>query len=156
ALERRGDLSPEAYASYLRGRHFWRGRALNFPENAQLAADQFESVIGTAPGYAPGSAALGEARVYLARYLHAPQEQPVVRRARTAVARALALDGASAAAQATLGLIKFRIDWDWIGAEDNFRRAVASEPNNAEIRLQRAILLAYGGRYEEAQREVQV
>jgi serine/threonine protein kinase/Tfp pilus assembly protein PilF len=156
ALERHDQMTPETYAAYLRARYLWHRRAVNFPASAQLAADGFQSVAAAAPMFAAGHASLGEALLYLSRYLHMPHTQPLVRQAKAALAKALTIDPGSATAQATLATIKFRIDWDWIGAEAGYQRALAREPNNAEIHRQLATLLAYGGRHEEAQREIQL
>ena len=104
ALERHDQMTPEAYAAYLRARYFWHRRAVNFPASAQLAADGFQSVAVAAPTFAAGHAALGQALLYLSRYLHEPHTQPLVQQARAAVTKALTLDPGSATAQATLAL----------------------------------------------------
>ena len=157
ALERHDQLTPEAYAGYLRALYFWHRRALEYPSNAQLAADHFQSVTRAAPTYAPGFAALGQAFHYLSSYSPSKeQRQALITQARSALARALELDGTSATAQATLAWIRFRNDYEWIGAEEGFRKALATEPNSADIHQQVATLLAYGGRHEEAHREIQI
>ena len=68
----------------------------------------------------------------------------------------MTLDSGSAAAQATLAVIKWRTDFDWIGAEDSYRRSLAREPNNADAHQQLGWLLAYGGRHDDGQREMQI
>ena len=70
ALDPHDQLTPEADAAYMRGRYFWNRRALDFPSNAQLAAENFRSVTQAAPTFAPAHAALGQALHYLSRYSH--------------------------------------------------------------------------------------
>jgi len=155
ALEPHDQLTQEADAAYMRGRYFWNRRALNYPANAQLAADHFRSVTQAAPTFAPAHAALGQALHYLSRYSPPVQRDALIQQSRAALSAALTLDQASAAAQATLAVIKWRTDWDWTGAEDSFRRALALDPNNAEVHQQMGWLLSYGGRHDEGQREMQ-
>jgi serine/threonine protein kinase/TolB-like protein/Tfp pilus assembly protein PilF len=156
SLERHEQLTPDAYAAYLRGRYFWHQRAVNSPSNLQLATEYFRSVTAAAPNYAPGYAALSQALLYTSRYVRSPKDHPAIQQARAAVAKALALDPTSAMAYTTLASLREGIDWDWEGAEADFRRALSYDPNNAEIHLLLARLLAYGGRYDEAQRDVEL
>jgi eukaryotic-like serine/threonine-protein kinase len=156
ALDPHDQLTAEADAAYMRGRYFWNRRALNYPANAQLAADHFRSVAQAAPAFAPAPAALGQALHYLSRYSPPAQRDALVQQSRAALSTALTLDSGSAAAEATLAIIKWRTDWDWTGAEDGFRRALAREPNNAEVHQQLGWLLSYGGRHDEGQREMQL
>jgi len=156
ALERHDALSPEAYADYLRARYFWHRRALEYPTNAQRAFDHFQLVTRAAPAYAPAFAGLGQAYHYLSSYSPSlDQRRVLIDHAKAALARALELDEKSATAQAALAWIRFRTDYEWKGAEEGFRKALALEPNSADIHQQIATLLAYGGRHEEAHREIQ-
>jgi Tfp pilus assembly protein PilF len=47
-----------------------------------------------------------------------------------AAEKAVALDPASSEARTELALTKWE-DWDWSGAEEEYRRAIALNPNNA-------------------------
>ena len=62
--------------------------------------------------------------------------------AKAAALRALALDHGSADTQVALGQVMFFGEWDWIGAERSFQRALAINPNHAEAYLH------YGGLVE--------
>ena len=70
--------------------------------------------------------------------------------AHAAASRALELDEAIAEAHASLPYIKFRFDWDWIGAEAEFRRALELNPGLAPVRQRYAMFLATMGRTDEA------
>jgi eukaryotic-like serine/threonine-protein kinase len=151
-IEAPSQLPPDAYAAYLRGRYLWNRRTVNYPSNVQQAADDFQAVTIAAPKYAPGFASLGQTLSYLARY--SPQRLGLVEQARAAASRALALDDGSATALATLAGIR-RQDRDWIGAEQGFQLALSKDPNNPDIHQEFATMLAYGGRREDARREIQ-
>jgi tetratricopeptide (TPR) repeat protein len=70
--------------------------------------------------------------------------------AKAAVMRALELDSTLARAHATLGTIRFVFDRDWNGAEREFRRALASEPEAAELYPPYARYLLAMGRIDES------
>ena len=55
----------------------------------------------------------------------APQES--FPHARTAAECALAIDPGLSEARGSMGIIKFWFDWDWSGAEAEFKRAIAAE-----------------------------
>jgi len=157
ALEPHGELPPEAYADYLRARYFWHRRALDYPANAQRATDYFQSVTRAVPTYAAGFAGLGQAFHYLSSYSASrEQRRALIDQAKSALAHAIELDATSATAQAALAWIRFRNDYDWEGAERGFRTALTLEPNSADIHQQIGTLLAYGGRNDEAERQIQV
>ena len=71
-------------------------------------------------------------------------------RGRAAALRALELDENLAEAHAALGYIRFAYDWDWAGAEDEFKRAIALNPNSAAAHHQYSVYLGNVGRLEEA------
>jgi hypothetical protein len=57
------------------------------------------------------------------------------RRPRDGVLKALELDDTLAEAHASLANIKFSNDWDWQGAEKEFQRAIALNPNDSSSHL---------------------
>jgi serine/threonine-protein kinase len=69
--------------------------------------------------------------------------------------RALEIDSTLAEAHAALAYIKFRIDWDWKGAEKEFRRAIALKPGYATAHEWYALFLSIHGRLDEGLREMQ-
>jgi tetratricopeptide (TPR) repeat protein len=60
------------------------------------------------------------------------------------------LDANLADAHAVLATIQFDFEWDWAGADDSFRRALALEPGNAQALDGAAQLARTMGRFEEA------
>jgi len=71
-------------------------------------------------------------------------------RAKAAVARALEIDSGLAEAHAVLGHIKYACDYDWAGAEAEFKRAIELNPNSGEVYDFYGLMLSSLGRYDEA------
>jgi TolB-like protein/Tfp pilus assembly protein PilF len=76
-------------------------------------------------------------------------------KAKEAVMKALQIDPTLAEAHASLGYIKFRIDWDWKGAEEEFKKAIALKPGYSTAHEWYALFLAIQGRLDEALTEMQ-
>ena len=102
-----------------------------FEVSAAVSAFQAATVI--APTFAAAYAGLALAKVAEATDRHVLRE--AFGEAKAAALRALALDAESADAQVALGQVMFIAEWDWIGAERSFQRALAIDPNHAEAYL---------------------
>ena len=78
-----------------------------------------------------------------------PQNE-LMPKARSAALRALELDDTLAEAHASLALIKENYDYDWPGAEKEFRSAIQLDPQYASAHQWYAESLSWQGRFEEA------
>jgi DNA-binding winged helix-turn-helix (wHTH) protein/TolB-like protein len=89
----------------------------------------FEQAIAIDPQYAEAHAALAEAWERAAMFGY---ERPTVAagRAKAAVLKALVLDDSLPRAHASLGLILFRYDHDWAGADRALQRALETGPHD--------------------------
>jgi Flp pilus assembly protein TadD len=76
-------------------------------------------------------------------------------RAKVAVARALELDNTLSEGHATLAYIKTYYDWDWVGAEAEFKRSLALNSNDSTVLHWYSRFLASLGRIDEALVEIQ-
>ncbi len=76
-------------------------------------------------------------------------------KARTAASKALQIDETLAEAHTSLGWIKRTHDWDWAGAEGEFRRAIELNPNYVNAHQWYALLLTTQGRLDEALAEAE-
>jgi tetratricopeptide (TPR) repeat protein len=90
----------------------------------------------------------------MAAYYIAPQNE-LIPKARAAALKALELDGNLAEAHASLAVIARNYDWDWQTAEQEFRRAIALDPNYATGHQWYAEHLAFSGRFEESFAEIE-
>ncbi|MGQ0835661.1 MAG: TPR end-of-group domain-containing protein [Gammaproteobacteria bacterium] len=144
-------VDPEAHDAYLRGRYHWNQGE---PEDLEKARQYFERALQKDPRYARAHAALAD--YYSALPFHTssvPDE--VFPKAKAAVARALELDDSLAEAHSALAYIRTYYDWDWTGAEKEFQRALALDPNDATLRHRYSRYLSSLGRTEEALTEMQ-
>ena len=71
-------------------------------------------------------------------------------KAKAAAARALQLDEDLAEGHASLGWLLMFYDWDWVGAEREFKRAIELNPNSAIPHRYYAWCLASLSRFDEA------
>src|ERR1043165_4756089 len=124
-LTRRYTENAEAHRSYLRGVYFSRMRTV---DGFDKAVDEFHHAIALDPSYALGYAGLADA-YYRESSVHMTLAVAVAK-SRAAATTALQLDDSLAEAHAALAQIKFRYDWDFAGAERQFRRAIALNPND--------------------------
>lgn len=149
-LAQRARARPDAFDAYLRGRALWNERSA---QSLPLAREQFALAIERDPAYAPSHVALAELYAVLPLY---GVESPdlALPKARAAALRALELDDGLAEARATLAVVRYQHDWDWAGAEAEFRRAIALNPSYATARQWYAEFLSYAGRYEEAKAQI--
>lgn len=141
--------SIEAYQAYLRGRHLWNQRTV--PE-MQRAIEQFNQAIKLDPGYALAHTGISDCYHTLSNLKLPPTE--AIPKARQAAIRALELDDQLAAAHASLGVVKWRFDWDWNGAEQEFKRAIELDPNYAPAHQWYGLLLTYQKRFDAATMEL--
>ena len=127
----------QAYVSYLKGRYYFNKLT---PDGVQTAIDHLQQAIEQDPAYSLAYAALGDCHNYLA---HRDD-------ARHALLKALELEETLGEAHASLGFFKFLYDWDFSGAEDEFKRALNLSPAYAEAHHWYAVYLANVGRHDEA------
>src|SRR3954452_16154328 len=71
-------------------------------------------------------------------------------RAKAEARKAIALDDSLAEAHTSLGWVTFIYDWDWAGAEQQFRRAVELNPRYSTAHQWYSWFLAAMGRFEES------
>ena len=76
--------------------------------------------------------------------------------ARGAALKAVGLDEQLAEGHISLANIKHICDWDWAGAEQEFRRVLELDPGNLDVHTYYGTLLMHLGRHDEAIREGQI
>jgi TolB-like protein/Tfp pilus assembly protein PilF len=144
-------VQPEAYEAYLKGRYALNARkAAGFKQ----ALEQFQRAIQLDPTYAPAYAGLADtfSLMGLAPYAVLPSAE-VMEKARAAAQTAISLDDSLAEAHASLAIVLFSYQWDWVACEREFRRAIALNPGYATAHLWYSEYLEAMGRFVEAQRE---
>jgi tetratricopeptide (TPR) repeat protein len=143
--------SMEAYISYLRGRQFWNKRT---EKDLKKAIGFFEKALKIDGNYAQAYAGLADSYAALAllEFMAPHQAFP---KAKEAAGNALALNANLGEARTSMGLIRFQYDWDWQGAEQEFKTAIEINPNYAPAHHFYADCLKAMGRFEEAIAEIE-
>ncbi len=144
-----GAKSYEAYDLYLKGRYFWNKRT---PEGFRQATEYFQQAIDQDPKYGRAYAGLADTFALMSTWYVGPQNE-LMPKARAAALRAMELDESLAEAHASLALIKENYDYDWPGAEKQFRRAIQLDSQYATAHQWYAEFLSWQGRFEEASAE---
>jgi serine/threonine-protein kinase len=127
AINKTATSNPRAYEAYLKGRYVWLQRNL---DSYRQAKEYFEQAIALDPNYAQAYAGLADAYQFLGAFnLHDRKEN--YDKAKSAYKRALELDPTLAEAHASAGLVAMNYDSNWPLAEQELRRAIALNPNEA-------------------------
>jgi TolB-like protein/Tfp pilus assembly protein PilF len=136
--------NPKAYQLYLLGRFYWNKQTVS---DFRKSIEFLQQAIATDPNYALAYAGLADAYVGLSSYNGAPPRE-VFPKAREATLKSLSLDDQLAEAHTTLGHILCN-DYDFAGAEREYKRALELNPNDASTHLGYGYLHIYFGRHEE-------
>jgi TolB-like protein/DNA-binding winged helix-turn-helix (wHTH) protein/Tfp pilus assembly protein PilF len=139
-------INPDAYMAYLEGRFYWNQRNVPALERAIVHLRQATQLD---PNYALAYSGLADAYCSLG-VIGDVAAVDVFPKARIAAEKALALDSSLAEAHTSLAYVKFSYDWDWNGAEAEFKRAIALNPNYATAHQWYGQFLRLMGREEEA------
>ena len=136
----------QAYGLYLKGRYAWNKRT---QEGVAEAIQFFEQAIAEDPDYAPAYAGLADSYALDVDYRSIPVLEAYAR-AKDYARKALALDESVPSAHASLAWSLFVHDWDWAGAEREFRRAIELSPRYASAHQWFAFLLSSRGQHDAA------
>jgi len=108
------------------------------------AVSAFQAAIALDPTYAAAHAGLATARISQA-VLRATPLESAYPEAKASALRALAMDGGCADALVALGAVLLQSEWDWVGAERSFQRALEIDRNHTEAYVfYGALMEAYG------------
>jgi TolB-like protein/Flp pilus assembly protein TadD len=140
-----------AYNLYLQGRYHLSQRT---EEGLRKAIEFFDKVIAEDPRYAQAYSGLADAYELLGHYgAMAPAE--VWTKAASNAAWAVLQNETSAEAHTSLAHVKCTQDWDWLGAEQEFKRALQLDPRYPTAHHWYAVsCLAPLGRLNEALDEI--
>jgi serine/threonine protein kinase/tetratricopeptide (TPR) repeat protein len=136
----------EAFQMFLKGEY---SRQKGSPTGISEALDLYRGAIARDPNYA--LAYQGLALTYRSAPAYgvlAPQEAMPL--AKESAEKALSLDPGLAAAYVSLASIKATYDWDFAGAETQYKQAIQLAPTNAEAHYSYGNFLVAMGRSDEA------
>jgi TolB-like protein/Tfp pilus assembly protein PilF/predicted Ser/Thr protein kinase len=138
-------VDPEAYEAYLKGRHHcdkWTEEGFN------RGIQYLEQAVRKDPSHAASHAALADCYCWFGIWGYAPPTV-VYPKARAAATKALELDETLAEAHAALGRVKLDSDWDFSGADSEFKRAIELNPSSATAHFQYGFYLTSMTRFEQ-------
>ncbi|MGD0930802.1 MAG: hypothetical protein ABR902_09135 [Candidatus Korobacteraceae bacterium] len=144
-------VDPAAQALYLKGRYYWNRRT---PADLTKALDFFTQSIVRDPNYAQPYVGLADCYNLLREFAAMPSEEAFPR-ALAAAKKAVELDDSSAEAHASLAFVMFYWNWDIVGAEREFRRAIELNPSYVAAHHWYATYLMVLGRLPEAMKEIE-
>ena len=146
-LTKRYTENTQAYQLYLQGRFYWNKRT---PDGLNKSIDYFQQAIAADPNYALAYGGLADSYNVLSTNNILPPKEAFPK-AKAAVTKALEIDDSLAEAHTSLAFIRTVYDWDWPGAEHEYKRAIALNPNYANAHYFYAFtLLITRGRVDEA------
>jgi serine/threonine protein kinase/tetratricopeptide (TPR) repeat protein len=117
--------SNEAYQLYLKGRFYWNKRT---SDANKKSIEYFNQAIEKDPSFVLAYAGLADCYVVPANQLPPREAMP---KAKAAAKRALELDDSLAEAHTSLARVLATYDWDWAGAEKEYKRAIELNPQYA-------------------------
>ena len=118
---------PEAYAKYMKAKFF---ASMRTQKSLAKAIDLLHEVILIDPRYARAYATLADCYQLQGFYQFVPPTEAYPR-SKAAALQALSMDNALVEAHVSLLSTLTDYDWDWRGAEREFRAAIAIDPNYA-------------------------
>ena len=142
-LAKKGTENNDAYQLYLKGQ-FWRNKAGRV--GCGKGIEYFNQALEKDPNYAPAWAALAHCYTNLGNNVLNENYA----KGKAAAFKALALDNNLAEAHVALGFSLFTFDWDFAGAEREFKRAKELDPDSAIAHRNYASYLSAIGRSQEA------
>lgn len=149
-LAKRYTESVDAYRDYLRGRYFVNQLSHDALEKGLVCYGQ---AIARDPNYALAYAGMADAQGMFAIFGLRPASEAMPK-AKQAALKAIELDDSLAEGHVALAGVLKVYDWDWEGAEREYRLALDLNPNSAAAHHSYADHLAATGRTEEALREI--
>ncbi len=151
-LQKRNTKNSEAYQLYLYGRYQLNKRS---DEAIFKSIDYFKQAIAKDPDYALAYAGLADAYFLGSGNSGLPRNE-TLQRAKAAASKAVELDANSSEAHTSLAMLRLFYDYDWVQAEQGFKRAIECNPGYVTAHHWYGILHFAQGRFSAAQQELQI
>jgi TolB-like protein/Tfp pilus assembly protein PilF len=139
-----GTTNPEAYNAYLLGRQLYTQRTI---PTWRQAIEAYQKAIDLDPRYADAYADLAMSQYFLADNTG---DVALGQLAEQAAQKSIDLDPHQSSGYSVRGFLRYLHHYDWVGAESDFRQALALEPTNSRVLSRYGKLLTDLGRTQEA------
>jgi tetratricopeptide (TPR) repeat protein len=141
-------VNPEAYEAYLKGRYYL-STGFSSADSLKQSKQYFEEAIRKDPKFARGYSGLADSYVWMGLFRQiSPTEAN--RLAMEAIRQSRELDNNIGEIHDTLGMLKWRFEWNWAAAEQEFNQAITMAPSYSCAHEDRASYLSFMGKREEA------
>jgi TolB-like protein/tetratricopeptide (TPR) repeat protein len=150
AAEKGGTKNVEAHESYLQGRFFLHRHSEKEVDQARAA---YEHAVELDPGFALAWAGLAQTHVWYCNYASQGGQKEFnahLSAAREAVQRALSFESDLPDALYARAMIQTNFDYDWKGAAETLRKALALAPQDAALLTEAGNLAGARGESREA------
>ena len=138
-------VKPDAYEAYLKGRYFWNKRD---PEGVTKGLQYFQQAVALEPNYALAYAGIADSYIILGgNYWLSPFE--ALPKGKAAAMKAVESDDSISEGHTSLART-MELEWNWEGAEREYRRALALNPGYATAHQWFSSFLSDMGRHEMA------
>ena len=129
--------SPEAFASYLKGRHLFQRHS---GDQLEKAAEHFREAISLDPKYAKAHAGLAGVLMWDGGVgpVVSVAPQDVHSDVRKAIGAAMKLDDRLSEAHTMMGIARALYEFDWAGSDQAFEQAIGLNPGNPDAYIYRA------------------
>jgi Tfp pilus assembly protein PilF len=139
-------VNADAYQLYLKGRFHWNKRTR---DGVEKSIEYFNQAIEHDPNYALAHAGLADSWFTMGWYRWTPGANAYPK-SKAAALKAIQLDPQSAEAHTALAVNKANYEWDWAGAENEFKLALQLNPKYATAYHRYSLFLPILGRMDEA------
>jgi serine/threonine protein kinase/tetratricopeptide (TPR) repeat protein len=139
-------LQPEAHEAFLKGKYFANRLS---PDGIDKAIHYFNEAINADPTYGLAYAEMAETYCWATAYQLLPAQEGLAK-AKSAALHAIEIDATLGEAHNALAWVKYVHDWDFSGAEQEFKQAIHLSPGNANVHLWYGNYLAQAGRFDES------
>lgn len=150
-LGKRYTKDVEAYELYLKGRYFWNKRG---EEGLRNGIKYFKAAEERDPTYALAYSGLADSYALLCDIgVVAPVDE--MPKAKAAAQKAVDIDSTLAEGYTSRAFVKLAYDWDWLGAEADFQKALELNPQYPTAHQWYASYLVQMGKFERARSEIE-
>ncbi|MGH9968505.1 MAG: protein kinase domain-containing protein [Pyrinomonadaceae bacterium] len=150
-LGKRYTKDAEAYELYLKGRFFWNKRG---EAGLRNGIKYFKAAEERDPTYALAYSGLADSYALLCDIgVVAPVEE--MPQAKAAAQKAVDIDPSLAEGYTSRAFVKLAYDWDWLGAEADFQRALELNPKYPTAHQWYASYLVQMGKFDRARQEIE-
>ncbi len=139
-------VNPEAYERLLQARFFsWRWDT----EGWLKSVEECKAALAIDPDFAPAAAEMARSYLHLARFGGVPMADGIAM-ARSAAERAISINPDLPEALNAIAWVQRTADWDWVQAENSFRRAYELAPHNPMMINDYAVIRNNLGHFDDA------